>query len=442
MEKILTVSRRQFLALAGVSTATLVGSPLQALYTCAQAGQSSEGQGYGPLIADPGGLLDLPRGFQYRVFSRTGDPMSDGYPVPGAHDGMAAFAGPDDTTILVRNHELSPDGSIAAVSPHYDPRCLGGTTTLIVDHNRQLVRHYTSLAGTYRNCAGGPTPWNSWISCEENTSTPASDPAVTQRHGYVFEVPAAASGPVTPVPLTAMGRFNHEAVAVDPLTGIVYLTEDRLDGLFYRFIPQQPGQLQQGGILDALKIKGKAQAVTQSGFAIGQTLPVEWVRIDEPDPAEDTVRIEGFAKGAAQFSRGEGIWFGDGRGPTGGHRDLYFCCTNGGQAALGQIWRYEPGASGAEGGTLSLFVEPNDSGVLDYPDNITVSPFGDLYVCEDGWNQQYIRGITREGQLYPFARNALNTSEFTGVCFGTHPLTLFLNIQTPGITFAIWGPFV
>ena len=435
MEQNLSVSRRQFLSLAGASASSiLVAAPLQALYAHANVGESVQGQGYGPLIPDPNGLLDLPRGFQYRAFSRTGEPMSDGHPVPGAHDGMAAFAGPDQTTILVRNHELSPNGSPAAITPNYDPRCQGGTTTLIVDSERQLIRHYRSLAGTYRNCAGGPTPWNSWLSCEENTSTPASDPMVSQRHGYVFEVPATAQAPVSPHPLTAMGRFNHEAIAVDPNTSIVYLTEDRWDGLFYRFVPHQPGQLQQGGVLEALQIKGQPGAVTASGVVIGRPLPVEWVRIDNPDPDEDTVRQEGIAKGAAQFVRGEGIWY--------GNHELYFCCTSGGKAVLGQIWRYAPGATAQEGGTLSLFVEPNEAGVLDYPDNITVSPFGDLFVCEDGGGEQFVRGIETQGQLYSFARNALNTSELAGVCFGTNPLTLFVNIQTPGITFAIWGPFV
>ena len=360
--------------------------------------------------------------------------MDDGLPVPGAHDGMATFAGLNGTTLLVRNHELSPIAGVPApVTPNYDLNCRGGTTTLVVNRDRQLIRHYTSLAGTCRNCAGGPTPWGSWISCEEDVSTPALVPIVSKRHGYVFEVPARAQGPVNPDPLVAMGRFHHEAIAVDPNTGIVYLTEDRVDGLLYRFVPHQPGQLHQGGVLEALKLKGKPQAMTTQGFAIGQRLPVEWVPISDPDPVEDTVRMEGFGKGAAQFNRGEGLWF--------GQNELYIGCTSGGKAELGQIWRYVPGVTATDGGTLSLFVESKDADVLNYPDNLTVSPFGDLFVCEDSWGQQFIRGITPTGQLYPFAHNALNISEFAGVCFSTDPLTLFVNIQTPGITLAIWGPF-
>ena len=390
--------------------------------------------GYGPLIPDPQGLLDLPRGFQYRAFSKTGEQMNDGFSVPAQHDGMAAFAGPKQTTILVRNHELSPGQTPAVQGGNpYDPQCNGGTTTLIFNSQRQLIRQYASLTGTYRNCAGGPTPWGSWISCEENTSTPDLDSAVSKRHGYNFEVPIQATGPVQPQPLVAMGRFNHEAIAVDPDRNIIYQTEDREDGLFYRFIPHRPQDLQAGGLLQALKIKGNPQAITKQGIPVGQPLPVEWVSIQNPDPASDTVRTEGYAQGAAQFSRGEGICL--------GRQEILFCCTSGGAAQLGQVWRYVPGLTPDEGGTLTLFIEPNDPGILDYPDNLTMSPFGDLFLCEDGRGEQFVRGINPQGQLYRFARNALNDKELAGVCFAQDPLTLFVNIQTPGITFAIWGPF-
>lgn len=425
-------SRRHFLSIAGASlTGTLISAPLSRLFTRAANGLSIHTEGYGPLIPDPNRLLDLPRGFQYRAFSHTGERMSDGFPVPAKHDGMAAFPGPNNTTILIRNHELSPNQTPSVQGGNaYDPQCTGGTTTLVLNAQRQLIRHYASLTGTYRNCAGGPTPWGSWISCEENTSTPESDPAVSKRHGYNFEVPIQATGPVEPKPLVEMGRFNHEAVAVDPDSNIVYQTEDRGDGLFYRFRPQQPQNLQVGGVLEALKIKGQPQLNTKQDIPVGQPLPVEWVRIENPDPLTDTVRAEGYAKGAALFSRGEGICLGKG--------EVLFCCTSGGVASLGQIWRYTPDA---DGGNLTLFVEPNNPGVLDYPDNLTMAPFGDLFLCEDGRGEQFIRGINQQGQLYSFARNALNDKELAGACFATNPLTLFVNIQTPGITFAIWGPF-
>lgn len=436
----MSLSRRQFFTLAGASAAgAVLMSPLEALYTKAARGQLVNGGGYGPLIPDPNGLLDLPRGFQYRAISRTGDMMNDGNPVPGGHDGMGAFPGPNNTTILIRNHELSPNSTTQVVGLKYDNLCKGGTTTLIVGANRQIQSHFASLAGTYRNCAGGTTPWGSWISSEENTSTPATnDPVnitgnVNQRHGYNFEVPANAKTTVTPVTLKAMGRFNHEAVAIDPKTGIVYETEDRGNGLFYRFIPNQPGKLVEGGVLEALKIKGMPQAITKTNFPVRQPMQVEWVRIDNPDPDTDTVRVEGFSKGAAQFTRGEGIWYGNG--------EFYFCCTDGGAAGLGQVWRYVPGKTAQEGGTLELFVEPNDVNVLDSPDNIVVAPFGDLIICEDGDDEQFVVGVTQKGELYQFARNAINDNEFAGARFSPDGQTMFVNIQTPGITFAIWGPW-
>lgn len=467
LESTLALSRRQFFTLAGASAAgTVLASPLQALYARQALGQSVRGAGFGPLQPDPNGLLDLPRGFQYRAFSRTGDRMSDGNPVPADHDGMAAFPGPNNTTILIRNHELSPGELnkprvIAPRNLQYDPLCRGGTTTLIVGPDRQLIRDFASLAGTFRNCAGGPTPWGSWISCEENVSTnlpftspddpqeanpegtnqPGNPNNVSRPHGFNFEVPITAEGPVEPVPLEAMGRFVHEAIAVDPNTSIIYETEDQGDGLFYRFIPAEPGNpragqpanLRAGGVLEALMIQGRPQAITKTNFPVGQPMPVEWVRIEEPNPAGNTVKIEGFTKGAAQFTRGEGTWY--------GNNEVYFTCTDGGAAELGQVWRYVPGKTPQEGGTIELFAEPNNQSILDGPDNITVAPFGDLIICEDGDDEQFVRGISPSGELYTFARNAINESEFAGATFSPDGRTLFLNIMDPGITFAIWGPW-
>lgn len=205
---------------------------------------------------------------------------------------MATFPGPQGTTILVRNHELSPNSSTRVIAPNgkvYDELCRGGTTTLIVGKDRQLIRDFASLTGTYRNCAGGLTPWGSWISCEENTSTPDTNTPdspnnVSKFHGYNFEVPSTATEPVDPLPLVAMGRFNHEAIAIDPRTGIVYQTEDQGNSLFYRFIPKQPGYLQAGGVLEALVIKGRPQINTRTGFPVGEHMEAEWVVIDGVNP--------------------------------------------------------------------------------------------------------------------------------------------------------------
>ncbi|NES83289.1 MAG: DUF839 domain-containing protein, partial [Moorea sp. SIO2B7] len=309
-----------------------------------------------------------------------------------------------------------------------------------------IDKQYTSLAGTERNCSGGPTPWGSWISCEESTVTPTTYPAddprsVSMKHGYNFEVPITGEV-VQAEPLVAMGRFNHEAVAVDPNTGIVYQTEDRMDGLFYRFIPKQPGNLKAGGLLEALKIQGTFQKITVENFPVGQPMAVEWVRIEDVDPEEDTVRVEGFGKGATQFTRGEGAWY--------GNNEVYFTCTSGGSLnpntgwanGAGQVWRYVPGSNPQEGGTIELFVESHDRSLLEHPDNVTMSPSGDLILCEDGGGDQFLVGVNPKGELYQLARNALNSSEFAGACFSPNGRIMFVNIQEPGITFAIQGPWV
>lgn len=425
---------------------------------------------YGGFQPDPSGILDLPFGFKYHAFSKTGETMDDGFLVPGGHDGMAAFPGPYGKTILVRNHELETDERTGAFGHANEfvsrinnsdkfhdlgqgtKPALGGTTTLIYNtRTKELEKQFLSLVGTMRNCAGGPTPWNTWISCEE--SVQKSEYTFETDHGYNFEVPALATGLVTPVPLKAMGRFYHEAVAVDANTGIVYQTEDRGDGLVYRFIPNHPGRLTEGGRLQALKIRDLKSADTRNWTSpletllpwthdvipVGEKLNVEWVDIQNAESPKDDLRKQGHDKGAARFARGEGMWYSDGV--------IFFACTNGGERKKGQIWRYTPspfeGTSDEEKdpGILELFIESMSSDLLENADNLTISPWGDLIVCEDGSTEQFLVGITPEGKLYRFARNAKNIFEFAGSTFSPDGSTLFVNIQTPGITLAITGPW-
>jgi hypothetical protein len=433
--KISELDRRRFLGATGSAFAALLAG------ACAPRGAVQSGAvPYGALAPDPAGILDLPPGFSYRVISKLGDPMADGLTVPDAADGMGCFALPGGKLALVRNHELSPghDPGGALTSgygrmPNGDI-LPGGTTTIVLDaRTLEVERQHRSLAGTIRNCAGGETPWGSWLTCEEPGG---SGLKAAKTHGYVFEVPAAATGLVDPMPLKAMGRFNHEAVAIDPASGIAYMTEDRDDGLFYRFIPNVPGKFEQGGELEVLAmVDGPANTRNwdEPAFPRSQAFAVRWIPLDNVEAPEDDLRLRGGAAGAAIFARGEGVHMGEG--------ELYFCCTSGGAKKIGQVFRLRPGADGDD--RLELFFESTDENELFYGDNLIVAPNGHLIVCEDQYTDpvdNHLRGITPQGAAYPLARLKLQT-ELAGACFAPDGKTLFVNIFSPTMTVAITGPW-
>jgi uncharacterized protein len=411
-------------------------------------------------------LLQLPEGFKYWSFGWTGDVMSDGIATPGAHDGMAVVASDANRLVLVRNHEQGSRtaGSFLGAKGTYDPLCNGGNSNLVfAPQQKKWLSSWATLSGTIRNCAGGPTPWNTWISCEETSDGPHN--GASKQHGYCFDVPA--SGLASAVALTDMGCFSHEAVAVDPVTGIIYETEDSTPSGFYRFVPNTPARPALGGKLQMMKLKTPTNATftylgttysffdTGLGYAGGTTWDVEWVDIAEPNKPFVTgasyggVVAQGLAQRASSLRRGEGCWYGNGV--------IYVCSTSGGAAGNGQIFAYDPRRE-----TFSLVFESGGNSDVDNPDNIAWSPRGSLILCEDGdASPQTLRGLTLDGTIFPFCHNNVNFSasgtgsytrpsgrvftgdqrgsEFAGATF--HNEWLFVNIQTPGITFAITGPW-
>jgi secreted PhoX family phosphatase len=482
------VSRRAFLQGAAASAgAAVLGGPFQG-FVARAAGAVTAAPGFRTLRAIPDlrdGMvrLHLPEGFQYRSFHDTefAVVLDDGTNLPGRHDGMAAFPGSDGKVWLVRNHEVPAPGPAFGPGTPYDAMAQGGTTTIEVTPRGEVVQAFTSLNGTQMNCSGGPMPWGSWITCEETINGPDVGPDFTgvsntplqERHGFIFEVPAG--GQSNREPITNAGRFAHEAVAFDPLEGILYLTEDNFGfpSGFYRYIPNQDpmatGHLDNDGQLQMLAVVGQPNvdlAVAQPRRA---TYEVEWVDIADPAPTfppgspppttNDQALVfvgdQGRAQGAAYFSRLEGAAYDDGV--------VYFCSTQGGGPAetsfgpiangygngTGQIWAYR-----VEDQTLQLLFESTGADVLDFPDNVTTSRRGTLVLCEDNVNDNYLRGLTRGGQLFDIALNRLRSQistppgasrfndEFAGTTFSPDGRTLFVNIQASrGMTFAIWGPW-
>lgn len=450
------ISRRQFnfglgaLAFSGLTASALGKNPLLL--------ERKVDNVYGPLVTDPNKLLDLPAGFSYDVISQLGDVMTDGFSVPDRADGMGCFELGDNRVALVRNHELAPSDLGSQPAPIQNHKSLkaydqlsdgvalpGGNSTIVYNlKTRKREQEYLSLVGTIRNCAGGVTPWGSWLSCEESV-TRAGEEGVSKNHGYIFEIPAAVTGLVDPLPLKHMGRFNHEAAAVDPRTGIVYLTEDRGDSLFYRFIPKEYGKLAKGGKLQALVVKQAQQFDSRNwekpDMAVDTWHHVEWIDISDPESPNDDLRKQGYKKGAALFARGEGIHWAD--------NELYFCCTNGGALKYGQIMRYQPSVDegnvneNTQPGRLQLFFESVDKSLFNFGDNLTIMPTGHLLVCEDQYTavtNNHLRGVTQQGEVYDFARLHLQT-ETAGACFSEDGSTLFVNIYSPTKTLAIRGPW-
>ncbi len=459
------VSRRSFLRRNMLGAGSLaLGATFGSFLGRAAHAQGPGGPGYGPLfpIVDPVTglpLVRLPEGFRYMTIGRVGNPMRGGLPTPNFFDGSAAIPVGNNHVVLIRNHEYFPPATNQPAqtarrgAPIYDPRAEGGTTNTLFDLGNGVIRQvWQSLGGTSSNCAGGLTPWGSWLTCEETFQNPGSR-GFTKSHGWVFEVPAV--GYARPIPLSDMGRFSHEAIAIDPEdpAGIVYETEDTHTSGFYRFLPIMPGQLHMGGRLQMLRVPGRPNLDLRVFQQVDTTYPVDWV--DIPDPAVTgtmSTYLQGRAQGGATFARLEGAWpDADGK--------IYFNATTGGGVnatnntsnGFGQVWEYDP-----VNVRLRVVFQSSSRQELDNPDNITVSPrTGGLVLCEDGALQpQRLQFLSVDGRIAPFAANNLILGptpdedftgiEWTGATFATASdgqQWLFASLQNPGHTFAITGPW-
>ncbi|HEY9373512.1 alkaline phosphatase PhoX [Streptomyces sp.] len=456
----MSATRRQILSRTGASVAGIAftGAFSEIFAGTAAARGHSPAAGYGPLIPDPAGLLDLPKGFRYTVLSREGDPLRSGEgPVPSNHDGMGAFAGRRGRgrVHLVRNHENRVTARIGVPTVEgltYDPAAKGGCTALTLDGRNNVLDERVAIAGTAVNCAGGPTPWGTWLTCEE-TEDRAGTNGYTKDHGFIFEVDPADPHRTGAVPLTAMGRFQHEAIAVDPESGIVYETEDAFlkpFGLFYRFLPEKPlggtGSLRAGGALEAMRVPGvpDLSVIQETGARFEG---VEWVPVPDPQAAQTPVRLQDFGpKGITHAQKLEGCYWGG--------RAVYFVSSfarakdGSGATHFGQVWKYEPDRRRL---TLVVVFGPTTDIQLpgESPDNICLAPTGGLMVCEDGEGAQHVYGVNRRGQVYAVARGANDIGspdapewgEFAGVTFSPDGRTMYVNCYTPGTTFAVTGPW-
>jgi secreted PhoX family phosphatase len=438
-----------------------------------------------PLEDDPDGILALPAGFSYTVVTRAGQTrLQSGEPTPSNPDGTAVFAAGRGRLRLIQNHELGAGAALGV--PHiagtvYDPGAIdaGGCTVIETDSRGRNHGEWVGISGTSTNCAGGPSPWGTWLTCEE-TETKAGGAwsgngksgTYQKDHGYVFEV--FADGRSDPRPIKAFGRYAHEALAIDVDRQHVYLSEDAStpNGLFYRWTAPRGFKLGPGiadrlgptdGTLEAMQIVMPDGAVLPdvaylTSAQLGRPFPVRWKAVPERDGQTTSVRKQ-FADG--EVTRGkkfEGVW-GTDQGVYVVNSFAFNSADLPADAAKhdGMVWFYDydketitlvtyfPHQETAANGLHAKY----DDLTFDGPDNVTVTPWGTLVLAEDGAGASHVLSSVPGGPTYAIARNQLNIgtvaapefSEFTGPTFSDDGKVLFVNIQTPGLTLAITGPW-
>ncbi|MGW5792044.1 alkaline phosphatase PhoX [Saccharopolyspora sp. NPDC003752] len=456
------MSRRDALraGAAGVFSIMIAGS-VEAIAAPAASAMTRRVAGYGPLVPDPAGILSLPEGFSYKIVAETGvTKLESGEPTPSDPDGTAVFEG-DGQLVLINNHEVG--GSEPYRVPTldgltFDPGAGGGTTNIVVDDEGNRVNEYVSLAGTHNNCAGGCTPWDTWITCEETEQRAGG--AFLHDHGWCFEVDAFdRDANLNPVPLKFLGRFSHEAISLDQVDNRIYLTEDAgsPNGLYYRWTPPTgftggKGALRKlalseggdtAGTLEAMACYLGGTRITDLSEATrtGTRYEVKWVEVPDRLATAASIRKQ-FSAGEVTSSRKlEGAYYGDG-----GHYFVAsFARASDGSVNEhdGQVWFYDPATETVTLKTIfKVNPNPDEDTNFDGPDNIVVDPNGGLILAEDGEGIQHLVGITKEGDSYPLARNEVSVDkEFTGPTFAKDGQLLFANIQSPGHVFAITGPF-
>ncbi|MFE5485227.1 alkaline phosphatase PhoX [Streptomyces sp. NPDC056527] len=384
------MERRSFLrgAVIGTSAAAFGGTLMRG---AAYAAPAQPGAGpYGALgAADANGIL-LPSGFSSRVIARSGQTVSGtSYTWHNAPDGGACYAN-GSGWIYVSNSEINPSGGASAVK---------------FSSTGAITGAYRILSNTRQNCAGGKTPWNTWLSCEEVSL------------GYVYE--ADPYGVNAAVRRDAMGRFKHEAAAADPVRQVIYLTEDETSGCFYRFIPSTWGNLSSGTL--QVMVAGTA---TSGSFT--------WQNVPDPDGSPTATRSQ--VSGSKKFNGGEGCHYAN---------DTVWFTTKGDN----RLWQLNLASNTYELAYDDSLVVGGGA-PLTGVDNVTGSSSGDLFIAEDGGNME-ICIITPDDVVAPFLRiNGQSSSEITGPAFSPDGSRLYFSSQrgtsgssSGGITYEVTGPF-